>query len=902
MPKNSKRPSKVPNRTPSAAPVVRAQTAAERGAAIAVPFPVVAIGASAGGLEALVSFLGAVPARSGMAYVIVQHLDPTRKGMLVELLVRGSPIPVVQVTDGMRLCADQVFVIPPNKDLSVVHGILHLLEPDAPRGLRHPIDFFFRSIADDQRQRSVGVVLSGMGSDGTLGLRAIREKAGSVFAQTPSTAKFDAMPRSAIDAGVVDVVAPAEELPGRIAAFIAHARHVTRPDAPTSDGADEAIDGGPDARLASGLAQIVGLLRTATGHDFSLYKTSTMYRRIERRMALHQLGDVAHYVRFVRENAGEADLLFKELLIGVTSFFRDPAAWELLKSGVLTRLLAAAPKNAVLRAWVPACSTGEEAYSLAICFREALDELGGPRGISLQIFATDLDPGAVERARQGLYPAGIAAAVSPERLDRFFVQDGASFRVRKEVRDRVVFATQNVLQDPPFTKLDVLCCRNLLIYLTAEAQRRLIPLFHYSLKPGGALFLGSASTVGAYSDLFAPLDPKVRIYRRLEPAAGSLGVVEFPSTFAPVADPEAGPQGGAGAKARDAALAPNLQSQVETVLLQRFAPAGVLVSAKGDVLFVSGRTGAYLEVPAGKSNWNVLAMARDGLRVEIAGALERVARTRRGVSIHGARVGEEPGARTVNVAVEPLDEPAGLRGTVLIVFSDITAPAEEPVPAAPKGANAASERARLIRDLQRVKDELRLTRDGAQLAQEELKSTNEELQSTNEELQSTNEELTTSKEEMQSMNEELQTLNAELQAKVDDLSRASNDMKNLLDSTGIAVLFLDDALLVRRFTPEAATLIKLIPSDVGRPLADLATTLEYPELYDDARAVLRTLAFKETAVDAGRKRRFTVRIMPYRTSDNRIDGVVITFVGAASTAAPAGVPTAAPPPTRGTRS
>jgi two-component system CheB/CheR fusion protein len=833
----------------------------------------VAIGASAGGLEALELFLGKVPVKSGMAYVVVQHLDPTRKGMLVELLLRISPIPVVQVTDGTRLRPDHVFVIPPNKDMSVVHGVLHLLDPVAPRGQRMPIDFFFRSLADDLRQRSVGVVLSGMGSDGTLGLGAIREKAGSVFAQAPSSAKFEAMPRSAIDAGLVDVVAPAEALPARIADYIAHARHVTRPD-----------DSKPDPRMASGLETIVGLLRTATGHDLSLYKSSTLHRRIERRMGLHQLADIAHYVRYLRENAAEAELLFKELLIGVTSFFRDPSAWEQLKATVLSGLVAGSPRNTLLRAWVPACSTGEEAYSLVIAFREVLEQLGAPRGISLQVFATDLDPSAVERARQGVYPAGIAGAVSPERIDRFFVEDGPGYRVRKEVRDRVVFATQNVLQDPPFTKLDLLTCRNLLIYLTADAQQRLLPLFHYSLRPGGALFLGTAETVGGFTDLFAPLDAKARIYRRAA-GRGISALVDFPSAHRQALDPAADAPAAAESSAR------SLQAQVEAILLRRFAPAGLLVGLTGDVLFVSGRAGKYLEVPAGRTNWNVLAMARDGLRHELAGALGRVARTKRAVTIFGARVEVPGGSPAVNVTIEPLDEPAVLRATLLIVFTEVAAPAAAPAPRGKRSAAGAAERARLERDFRRARDELRVTRDEAQTAHEELKSANEELQSTNEELQSSNEELTTSKEEMQSMNEELQTLNAELQAKVDDLSRVSNDVKNLLDSTAIAVLFLDEALRVRRFTPQAATLFKLIPGDVGRPLADLATTLEYPALYDDAREVLRALVFKETTVDTLEGRRFLVRIMPYRTSDNRIDGVVITFVSS---------PAAGPrPPERG---
>jgi len=829
-------------------------------------FPVVAIGASAGGLEALELFLKHVPAESGMAFVVVQHLDPTQKGMLVELLLRVSTIPVVQVTDRTRVKADHVYVIPPNKDMSIVHGVLHLLVPIAPRGLRLPIDFFFRSLADDARHRSIGVLLSGMGSDGTLGLRAIRERAGSVFVQSPESARFDAMPRSAIEAGVVDVVAPVDQLPGKIVEYLQHAQHIARPE-----------NEGPDTKAQSALEKIIGLLRTAAGHDFTPYKSSTLYRRIERRMGLHQIGDIDHYVRYLRENPEEAQLLFRELLIGVTSFFRDAAVWEYLGHKALPGLLATCGKRALLRAWAPACSTGEEAYSLGIVFREALDKVGSSRNVSFQIFATDLDGTAVEKARQGTYPASIAQEVSPERLKRFFVREDGAYRVRKEIRDRVIFATQNVLQDPPFTKLDLLTCRNLLIYLNTDMQRRLLPLFYYSLKPGGLLLLGSAETAGAFAGLFAALDAKSRLYRRLETAAGATIPIEFPSTSYRMLGPATDPP--AKSPVQDGTRLSSLQTQVEQILLQRFAPAAILVGNGGDILFVSGRTGKYLELPAGKTNWNVLAMAREGLRRGLEAALHKALLTKTTVMLSGAIVSTQRMTHTVDVTVEPIQEPAALRGTLLIVFSDVAARPERELSKKGKGARRrTASPASLEEELSHVREELRVLREEAQTTQEELKSANEELQSTNEELQSTNEELTTSKEEMQSMNEELQTLNGELETKVDDLSRASNDMKNLLDSTAIAVVFLDEALRVRRFTPQAATLIKLLPGDVGRPLADLVSDLDYPEIYDDAREVLETLVFKEKIVLARDGRRFNVRIMPYRTSDNRIDGVVITFI------------------------
>ena len=822
-------------------------------------FPIVGIGASAGGLEALELFLKHVPAGSGMAFVIVQHLDPTHKGIMVELLQRITPMPVVQARDRLKVAPDRVYVIPPNKDLSILHGVLHLLEPAKPRGLRLPIDFFFRSLADDRRARSIGVILSGMGSDGTLGLRAIKEKTGVVFVQAPASAKFDGMPRSAIAAGLADVVAPAEELPGRIIEYLKHAPIIATP-SPTRESKNQ-----------SALEKVFILLRTQTGQDFSLYKKSTIYRRVERRMGLHQIDKIATYVRFLRENPQEIELLFKELLIGVTSFFRDPPAWEQLKDEVIPTLLAAQPKGGVLRAWAPGCSTGEEAYSLAMVFKEALERVKPAGDFSLQVFATDLDRDAIDRARAGVYPANITADVSPERLRRFFVQDEHGYRVGKEIRETVVFAPQNVIMDPPFTKLDLLICRNLLIYLDPGMQKKLIPLFHYSLNPGGVLFLGSAETIGAFTGLFAPLAGKKRLYRRLDSAPGT-EPIEFPSSFFPDLPHAATVQ----PQAR--MPVPNLQALADQLLLQRFSPAAVLTNDKGDILYISGRTGKYLEPAAGKANWNIFAMAREGLRYELNNAWQKALRQKTAACLKSVKVGTNGGVQALDITVQPIFEPAALQGMVMIVFTEVATPSETKAARKTPRASARSDSlAALERELQQTREETQTCREQMQTSQEELKSTNEELQSTNEELQSTNEELTTSKEEMQSLNEELQTVNHELQAKVDELSQASNDMKNLLDSTDIATLFLDDALNVRRFTPQTTSIIKLIVGDAGRPITDIATGLNYPGLAADAREVLRSLVVIEKQAATGDGRWFLVRIMPYRTLENRIDGVVITF-------------------------
>src|ERR1039458_4911819 len=459
-----------------------------------VSFPIVGIGASAGGLEALEQFLGHVPAGSGMAFVIVQHLDPTHKGVMPELLQRVTSMKVIQVKDRTKVRPDCVYVIPPNKDMSILHGVLYLLEPVAPRGLRLPIDFFLRSLAQDQEGRSIGVILSGMGSDGTLGLRAIKEKAGVVLVQDPATAKFDSMPRSAMDAGLADIVAPVDELPGKINAYLQRTPLVHTPEMALADKTQSALD------------KVIILLRTHTGHDFSLYKRNTFNRRIERRMGIHQINKIADYVRYLQENSQELDLLFKELLIGVTSFFRDPAAWEELRKKILPALIASRPAGHVLRAWGPGCSTGEEAYSLAMVFKEVMEKIKARKKMTLQVFATDLDKDAIDKARQGIYPENICADVSPQQMSRFFKKDERGCRVTTEIREMVIFAPQSLIMDPPFTKLDILSCRNLMIYLAPQMQKKLIPLFHYSLSPGGILFLGSAETVGTFTDLFALLN------------------------------------------------------------------------------------------------------------------------------------------------------------------------------------------------------------------------------------------------------------------------------------------------------------------------------------------------------------------------------------------------------------
>ncbi len=793
-----------------------------------------------------------------MGFVIIQHLDPTHPGIMPELLQRGTGMKVVQVEDRTRVEMNTVHVIPPNKDMSIVRGVLHLMEPAAPRGLRLPIDFFLRSLAEDQRERSIAVILSGMGSDGTLGLRGIKEEGGFVLVQDPGTARFDGMPRSAVEAGLADVVARVEELPGRIMEYLRRTPEMV------------ASEAGAEEKSQSGLEQVIALLRSHTGHDFSLYKRNTLHRRIERRMAIHQIGTMAVYIRYLRDNPQELDLLFKELLIGVTSFFRDPGVWEELYAEAIQPLIEGRAPGRVLRVWVPGCSTGEEAYSLAMIFREAIEAARSRGNYTVQIFATDLDRDAIDRARQGFFPENVAADVTRERLGRYFVKEERGYRVKKEIREMVIFAPQNLVMDPPFTKLDLVSCRNLLIYLTAEVQKKLIPLFHYSLSPGGILLLGSAETIGSGAELFEVVNTKARIFRRMESGVRMVPV-DFPSSFGVV--PSISTEGKA--EPRPAA---SLQSVADQLILTRYAPPSVLVNDRGDILYISGRTGKYLEPAAGKANWNLFVMARGSLRYELSTAFRTALGQRESVVLRGLRLGTEAGIQHLDVTLQRLEEMGPLHGLVMIVFDDVAAPAL--VAKAGRGSRTQPRNLRLAElelELQQVRSETRTSQEEMQTSREEFRSANEELQSTNEELQSTNEELTTSKEEMQSLNEELQTVNAELQAKLEELSRASDDMKNLLDSTDIATLFLDEKLNVRRFTAQATNIIRLIPADAGRPVTDLTTALSYPELAADAREVLKKCEVMEKQISASDGRWFMVRIMPYRTVDDRVDGVVITF-------------------------
>jgi two-component system CheB/CheR fusion protein len=621
----------------------------------------------------------------------------------------------------------------------------------------------------------------------------------------------------------------------------------------------------------SALEKIIILLRTFTGNDFSLYKKSTLYRRIERRMGVHKIDKISSYVSLLQENPKEIDILFKEMLIGVTNFFRDKKVWEKLESSVFPEMILRQKAGATLRAWVAGCSSGEEAYSLAIIFKEALEKIKPHHNISLQIFATDLDQESIEVARRGLYNENISADVSSERLNRFFSKTDEGYRVNTEIREMVVFAQHNIIIHPPFTKIDIISCRNLLIYLDSELQVKIMKLFYYSLNTSAIMLLGSSESLGARSHLFKPVDLNLKIYQRsadaLEP-----DLFNFPSSFTRN-KPEH-------VEKQPAAIpGPNIQVLVDQLLLQHFSPPGLLVNDDGDIIYISGRTGKYLEPLAGKANMNVFAMLHEGLRNEFPVAFNQAIRKKGTVVLRNMQVGNNGVKQKVNITIQWIEKPEPLRNMVMIIFTDITEVHDLKMKASTRKESLNSPReAALEKELQSTLEKMQSTMEEMQASQEELKSANEELQSANEELQSTNEELTSSKEEMQSLNEELQTVNAELQAKVDDYSRLDNDMKNLLNSTDIATLFLDKELNIRRYTIQATKIFKLIKSDVGRPITDQVSDINYPELAEDALEVLNTLVFIEKQIPGKNGQWFSVRIMPYRTFEDRIDGLVITFI------------------------
>jgi len=819
---------------------------------------IVGIGASAGGLKAFEQFFANVPADSGMAFVLVPHLDPSHVSMLPDLLKKYTKMPVVQAEDGMKVRGDSVHVIPPNTEMVIMNGTLLLKILKEPRGLRLPIDTFFRSLAEDQKNKAVCVILSGNGTDGTLGLKAIKAELGMAMAQDPSSAEYESMPRSAIETGMVDYILTPDRMGAQLVTYVKQL---------VSRGAGEK---GPTVRgVPEALPKIFQLLRSRTGHDFSFYKKNTICRRIERRMSVHQIERLPDYVTYLERSPEEVTVLFKEILIGVTNFFRDPQAFEALAES-LKSALAAKPKDYSLRVWVPGCSSGEEVYSIAIILRECMDKL--KKNLKVQIFGTDIDSDAIDAARAALYPASIVAGLSADRLKHFFVREGSGYRIKKEIREMAIFAKQDVLKDPPFTRLDLVSCRNLLIYLESELQKKLLPLFHYALKPDGILFLGTSESVNGFTDLFSLADKKWKLFRRRSDSAIS-ELVQF--NAAPSLLEGSHPVTGIPAKPiRESAVSENAQK----FLVDNYAPPCVFIDGNGEVIYTHGRTGKYLELAPGRANLNVLEMAREGIRHELAAAVRKVKLQKRTVSLGGLQVKTNGGSQEITLTVKPVRGTEETGELLVVVFED-TAPKQLKLGKvraafAPKATQRISH---LEQELRHSQEHLRTTIEELETSNEELKSSNEELQSTNEELQSTNEEMETSKEELQSLNEELVTVNAELQGKIEDLSRANDDMKNLFDSTQIGTIFLDNQLRIKRFTSEATKIINLIPSDIGRPISHIVSRLEDDTLSLEAQQVIESLVPKEKPVRSKEGRWYLSRIVPYRTLDNVIDGVVMTF-------------------------
>jgi two-component system CheB/CheR fusion protein len=818
---------------------------------------VVGIGASAGGLESFKKFFDVMPSDTGLAFVLIQHLDPTHESMMVDLLGKHTKMNISQVTKETKIEPNHVYIAPAGKYLAVRNRVLVLSEPPERRGLRMPIDNFFRSLAEDLRERAICIILSGTGTEGTLGLRAIKEQGGMAMVQEPATAPHDSMPRSAISTNLVDFILPVEEMSKVLIRYVQH---------PYLDGPSKpeiAPPQGPDH-----LGAILAVIKARTRQDFRSYKKSTLTRRIERRMGLNHFLDTDDYVEYLRANPKEVSQLFKDLLIGVTGFFRESEAWDALSKQAIPSLVSSCAGDAPIRLWVPGCSTGEEAYSLVMLL---LDEVNRQeKGCPIQVFATDIDEEALEFAREGIYPESIAADVPPEKLRRYFSKvDDHNYKVNKQLREPVVFAVQNLIGDAPFSKLDLISCRNLLIYLEPNVQQKVISLFHFGLKPGGYLFLGTSEGINRQEALFEPVLKKWQIYRRIGPSHPDR--IEFPITM-----------GAEGSKERrtlvEIGRRPSMAEVTQQALLQEFAPATVLVNRRFDVLFLTGPTSLYLELPPGAPTLDVMTLAQEGLRGKLRVALTEAARTDNRATARGARVKRNETYVAVTIGVRPVKVPQQEESLLLVTFVDEPKPAPEPTQSVEaQGAAEYSQLRQLERDLQTTREDLQSTIEELETSNEELKVSNEEIMSMNEELQSTNEELETSKEELQSLNEELSTVNNQLQEKVTQLESTNNDMANLLANTDISTVFLNTEFRIKRYTPAATQLFKLIPTDIGRPIDDITSHVKDDSLLKDAQRVLDKLTPDEKEVRTNDDQYYLRRIVPYRTQDNRIDGVVITF-------------------------
>jgi two-component system CheB/CheR fusion protein len=829
-------------------------------------FPVVGIGASAGGLEAFSELLHNLPEKTGMAYVLVQHLDPKHESALPEILGRTTTLPVKEVTDGTVVEPDHIYVIPANTSMIINHGILQLSPRIQVHGQHMPIDNFFRSLAERVGQRAIGVVLSGTASDGTEGCRAIKAAGGLTFAQDEESAKYDSMPRSAIHAGCVDFILAPKDIARELAGIGRHpfvARVLLK--------ADEEFPG----MMGGDLDALFGLLRESSGVDFTNYKHSTLRRRIRRRMAAHKIEKLKDYLRFIAKKPEELDELYRDLLINVTGFFREPEAFQALRKHVFPNLFDGRKPDTPVRVWVAGCSTGEEAYSIAITLLEYL--WAHTRNISqaataIQIFATDISDTALDRARSGLYSKAAVEAVSPERLKRFFVRNDGGFQVNKSVRDMCIFARQNLVKDPPFSNLDLVSCRNLLIYLGPVLQRRVIPTLHYALKPNGYLMLGEAESLGGFGDHFSLVDKKDKIYQKRKTTARL--ATYFAST-------DYSPRRLEDAKTGMHFPAPfTVENEVEQLLINRFVPASVVVNNQMEIVQFQGKTGAYLEPAAGQPTFSLSKMARAGLLVDLRATLSKAKKSNEPVRKEGVKIQEDGKTRQVDLEVLPLHAQGAQERYFVVIFQDkVVAPPSRATGAKTKKTDqpAVLENQNLKREIAQLRGQLSALIEDHETTLEEFKSVNEEVLSANEELQSTNEELETAKEELQSTNEELTTLNEEMQNRNSELSSVNSDLLNLLDTVDLPVVMVSMDLRIRRFTPPAQKLLNLLPGDMGRRLGEIRTNLELLDLETLVQETIHSLSPQEHEVHAKGGGWYALRIRPYRTWDRKVSGAVISL-------------------------
>jgi two-component system CheB/CheR fusion protein len=852
----AKKPAKtVSSKKPSSPAAIKKTSALPKDPA---NFPIVGIGASAGGLEALEIFLANMPPAPEIAFVVIQHLSPKHKSIMASLLRKYTPMRVLEIEDGMQIQPSCVYLNPPDKDVATISRHLYLTEPPQTHGINLPIDSFFRSLSEDLSEKAICIILSGTATDGTLGLKAVKSEGGLAMVQDPDTAKYNGMPNSAIATGLVDFILPLQKIPGELIKYVQHS-YIDRP---------ERIETA-EQQFKNYVQKMLGLIRTRTGHDFTKYKQTTIRRRIERRMAVHQLDSLKNYMAYLEKTPAEVDILFKDLLIGVTNFFRDTQVFDVLKEKVIPGLVKSQENDAPLRVWVAGCATGEEAYSLAILFAETFSKL--KKQVGVQIFASDIDTTAIEFARAALYPDSIAADVSPERINRFFVKEDNAYRVRKQIRDMIVFAPQNLIKDPPFSRLHLASCRNLLIYMEPALQKKIVPLFHYTLVPNGFLILGTSESIGGFSHLFSAVDTKWKIFKR-KPYIDDR-IANYPRTPFYNILPQP-----ASIDERRVPTVADIHNRAERIVLENYAPPCVLINDRFEILDFIGDTDRYLKTPTGKSNFNILKMARKGLRYKLNTALHQALKQKKTIVSKGLGVQHNNKLRTVDLVVRPIMERGFSQGFMLVMFEGRTS--QEPVQKNIKAEGITTDPyvLSLEQELLSTREYLQTTNEELETSNEELKSTNEEPQSVNEELQSTNEELETSKEELQSTNEELITVNAELLKKVDELSEVNNDINNLLASTEIGTVFLDINLCIKRFTPAAVEIFNLIHTDIGRPISDITSKIQIDDLYNRSREVLQTSARQDAEVQDRNGLWYSMRLMPYRTLENVIEGVVINFV------------------------